>query len=290
MFIHSATPRIGFVLLMCALLSFLLLACVTSPAPTAPPSTPTSPPPTPMEPPTSVPTKAPVKPTVAPSRTPGATPTKSGEAATPSGSTITFKDTLKAGSEDAFLVLGATSNIVQVSVKPASGLQVTLEFQKAADKKALFIAKSGKPLYAMVPETGLYRIVVRDAGKSGGDYSATFTGTKGIAFSLDPKFLITGRLSDDGSISHIYTGRPGSTLEGILAPHPDTKIDPIIKIHNLADVKNALVTINKADVGEEEKFTFTLPKSSNQADTFLIVVSEAKGNAGQYLLAIKAGN
>ncbi len=284
MSIHSSTPKIGFVLLMCALLGFLLLACVTSPspAPTAPPPTPTSPPPTPTEPPTPVPTQAPAKPTVAPSRTPGATPTTS------PGNTITFKDTLTAGGEDTFLVLCADNAALHVSVKPNAGLQVTLELQKSDTKKVLFTAKENNPLVALIPDSGLYRIVVRNEGKSGGDYSATFVGTKGVGFSLDPKFVIMGRLPDDSSLSYLYTGRPGSTLSGAFVP--DAKADLIIKVYRLEDVKNALLTVNKADLGKAERLDFILPKSSNSADTYLITVSEAKGTAGQYLMKVETKN
>jgi hypothetical protein len=294
MFIHSAKPKLGFVLLMCALLGLSLLACVTSPAPTDPPPTPTelpptptSPPPTPTEPPTPVATNTPLRPTMVPSRTPAATPTKARTTTLP-GSTIRFKDTLKAGGEDAFLVLGAAGNILQASVDPDSDLQVNLEFQKTDDKKALFSAKSGKTLLAMVPEIGLYRVVVRDAGKSGGDYHAVFTGTKGLAFSLDPKFLVTGYLPEDGTLTHIYTGRPGSTLTGVFLP--DAKTDLVIKVYSMADLKNVLATINKAGIGKTETLVFTLPKSSNAADTYVITVSEQNGNAGQYVLAVKTEN
>jgi len=266
MFIHSATSRIRFVLLMCALLGFSLLACVTAPAPTALPSTPTA----------------------APSRTPGATPTKSGEAAASPGNTIVFKDTLTAGGENAVVILGSVNALVQASVKPESGLQITLELQKADTKKVLFTAKEGTPLQAQIPESGLYRIVVRDAGKSGGDYSATFIGSIGIAFSLNPKFVIAGRLPDNGVLNYLYTGRPGSTLEGSFVP--GAKTDLVIKVYSLDDVKKPLLTVNQADPGKSERLDFTLPKSSNVADTFVITVSEANGNAGQYLMAIKTGN
>jgi hypothetical protein len=57
---------------------------------------------------------------------------------------------------------------------------------------------------------------------------------------------------------HTYTGRPGSTLEGILTPRSDTKIDLVIKIYSPADVKNALATFDTTDVGKGERFTLIL--------------------------------
>lgn len=206
----------------------------------------------------------------------------------PPGNSIKFSDSLKAGDDDGFFFLSPGGGALLVTIEPEAGLDVIVELQDVQSGAVLITVNESsgqESLVYKVPDGGLmYKIVVRGVDGAGGKYDASFIGSSGIGFDLLPSYMVAGRLPEGKSLSYIYTGTAGSTLHGLIIPHPDTPIDLIVQVYNLTDLKTVLLEANETGPGEEEEFALTLPESA----IYLITVEDVDGNAGKYLLAIES--
>lgn len=211
------------------------------------------------------------------------------EAQLPPGNSISFSEVVPPNDHNSFFFLGEAGSSIVASIEPEAGLVVTVELQDMQTGTILATAKESngrQSLVYKIPENGsfIHKLVVQNAGGAKGKYKGTFVGTAGIGFDLLPSYLVAGRMPQGRPLRYMYTGKAGSTLNLLVAPHPDTPIDPTIKISNLTDIQTVLLQTNDAGPGEEEKATFTLPEDG----IYFIAIQDAGGNPGKYLLAIKS--
>ncbi len=204
----------------------------------------------------------------------------------PPGNTVTVKGSLEANGEATFFILGSTNASILATVDPGPGFELAI--QQATTDQIVASAKDGDTLLTKIPDTGLYRIIVRNLNTSTSDFDAAFMGSIGIAFALNPHYKMVGRLPEGNPLSYTYTGPGGSKLKINIRPHTETPVDLVVKIFNLDDLNEPLLEANETGLGEGEVVDFTLPEGDGDSsvDTYLINVEDAEGNPGKYLLVI----
>lgn len=210
----------------------------------------------------------------------------------PPGNTISFSEVVPANGHSSYFFLGEAGSSIIASIEPAAGLAVAVELQDMQTGNVLATAKESngrQSLVYKIPENGsfIHKLVVQNIGGAKGKYKGTFVGTAGIGFDLLPSYLVAARMPQGRPLRYMYTGKAGSTLNLLAAPvatQPGAPIDPVIKISNLTDIQTVLQQTNNAGPGEEEKAAFTLPADG----IYFIAIQDAGGNAGNYLLAVKA--
>ena len=206
-------------------------------------------------------------------------------AASSPGHSIGFESSLEPGEAHQFLFLASPGDTVGGGVTSESELLIGVQNARTGEILDA-VASNDDPLFVTIPENSLYHIVIEGAGGVGGDYVASFQGSPGVSFSLDPRYtLVVGRLPE-GRLLHYMITAPGGTIVQVnVLPHPDTPIDLIVRMRDL-ESQDILLEVNEVGPGDDERFTFTVPDDgSGRVLTHIVTVEDVDGNAGAYIIA-----